>query len=259
MKEKTALITGATGGIGYEFCQLFAHDQINLVLVARNQEKLNQLSEQLKTDYGIKIYILALDLTKPDAVQSLYVKIMEKKLQIDFLINNAGIGNYGLFVDADFDDLTTMLNLNITALVQLTRKLLPDMIKQGKGRIVNVASLAAFQPGGPKEAAYFASKNFVLAFNRALAVELKHTSVTSTAFCPGPLKTDFAKQGGLESTRLYRYFSGNIRKQVGKAYKGMWKGKSVVVAGFINKILAFSGELPPRSIALSVNKFLLNK
>jgi short-subunit dehydrogenase len=98
-----------------------------------------------------------------------------------------------------------------------------------------------------------------LAFNRALVIELKGTSVTSTVFCPGPLKTGFAEQGGLASTRLYRYFSGDIHQQVAKAYQGMLKGKSTVVAGLINKILAFSGELPPRSIALSVNKFLLNK
>ncbi len=258
-KEKTALITGATGGIGYEFSQLFAKDQNNLLLVARNQQKLKKLSEQLQTDYGIKVYTIALDLTKPDAIQSLYLTIKEKDLSIDYLVNNAGIGNYGLFIDADFDDLTNMLTLNIIALMQLTRLLLPEMIKQGGGRILNVASIAAFQPGGPKEAVYFASKNFVLAFNRALAVELKGTSVTSTAFCPGPLKTGFAEQGGLGSTRLYRYFSGDIHKQVAKAYRGMLKGKSTVVAGLINKILAFSGELPPRSIALSVNKFLLNK
>jgi short-subunit dehydrogenase len=258
-KEKTALITGATGGIGYEFSQLFASDKINLVLVARNQEKLKQLSEQLQTDYGIKVYVIAVDLTKPAATQSLHQDIKEKGLTIDFLINNAGIGNYGLFVNADLNDLTNMLALNVIALVQLTRFFLPEMIQQGGGRIVNVASIAAFQPGGPKEAAYFASKSFVLAFNRALAVELKGTAVTSTAFCPGPLKTGFAEQGGLVTTRLYRYLAGDIHKQVAKAYQGMLKGKSIVVAGLINKILAFSGELPPRSIALSVNKFLLNK
>ena len=258
-KSKTALITGATGGIGYEFCQLFAHDQINLVLVARNRQKLDQLSKQLQTDFGIKTHIIALDLTKPNAVHSLYQIIKEKGLQIDYLINNAGVGNYGLFVDADYDDLTTMLTLNITALLQLPRLLLPEMIQQGSGRILNVASLAAFQPGGPREGAYFASKGFVLAFNRALSVELKHTPVTSTAFCPGPLKTGFAKEGGLASTRLYRYFSGDVHKQVRKAYRGMLKGKSTVVSGLINKILAFSGELPPRSIALSVNKFLLKQ
>lgn len=258
-KVKTALITGATGGIGYQFCQLFAQDKIDLVLIARNQEKLKKLSDQLQNNYGIKAQIITLDLSKLNAAQSLYQIIKEKELQIDFLVNNAGIGNYGLFVNANINDLTGMINLNITTLLQLTRLFLPDMIKQGSGRILNVASIAAFQPGGPKEAAYFASKSFVLAFNRALTVELIHTPITSTVFCPGPLKTGFAKQGGLASTRLYRYFSGDIQKQVGKAYQGMLKGKPIVVAGLINKILAFSGELPPRSIALSVNTFLLNK
>ena len=257
-KSKTALITGATGGIGSELCMCLARDQINLVLVARNRQKLQQLSEQLQSEFAIKAHIIAQDLANPNAAQKLYLKLQEQGLQIDFLINNAGIGYYGRFSDSDLDAVTNMLNLNITALVQLTRLLLPNMIRQGGGRILNVASLAAFQPGGPNAAVYYASKNFILAFNRALVVELRHTSVTSTAFCPGPLTTSFAKQGGFATTRLYRYFSGNVHKQVAKAYRGLLKGKSTVVSGLINKLLAFSGELPPRGIALAVNKFLLN-
>ena len=257
--SKTAIITGATGGIGYEFCRHFARDQINLVLVARNQQKLQQLSEQLQSEFSIKTHIIALDLAMPNAAQKLYQKLQNQGLRINFLINNAGVGYYGQFSESDFDAVTNMLNLNITALVQLTRLLLPDMIRQGSGRVLNVASLAAFQPGGPNAAVYYASKNFVLAFNRALVVELKHTLVSSTAFCPGPLTTSFAEQGGFAATRLYRYFSGNIHKQVAMAYRGLLKGKPGVVPGWVNKLLAFSGELPPRSIALSVNKFLLHR
>jgi short-subunit dehydrogenase len=218
-KSKIALITGATGGIGSELCRYLARDQINLVLVARNQQKLQQLSEQLQSEYGIKTHTMALDLAIPNAAQKLYQILQEQGLQIDFLINNAGVGYYGRFSDSDLDAVTDMLNLNITTLVQLTRLLLPNMIEQGVGRILNVASLAAFQPGGPNAAAYYASKSFVLAFNRAVVVELKHTSVTSTAFCPGPLSTAFAKQGGFAATHLYRYFSGNTSKHVAKAYQ----------------------------------------
>ena len=258
-KSKIALITGATGGIGSEFCRRFAGDQINLVLVARNQQKLQQLSEQLQSEYGIKIHTIVLDLAIPNAAQKLYQMLQEQGLQIDFLINNAGVGYYGRFSDSNLDAVTNMLNLNITTLVQLTRLLLPGMIQQGRGRILNVASLAAFQPGGPNAAAYYASKSFVLAFNRALVVELKHTPVTSTAFCPGPLSTAFAKQGDFAATRLYRYFSGNTSKQVAKAYQAFMKGKSTVVPGVVNKLLAIGGEFPPRSIALALNNFLLQK
>lgn len=257
--SKTALITGATGGIGSELCRCLARDQINLVLVARNQQKLQQLSEQLQSEYGIKTHTMALDLAIPNAAQKLYQMLQEQGLQIDFLINNAGVGYYGRFSDSDLDAVTNMLNLNITTLVQLTRLLLANMIEQGSGRILNVASLAAFQPGGPNAAAYYASKSFVLAFNRAVVVELKHTPVTSTAFCPGPLSTAFAKQGGFSATRLYRYFSGNTSKQVAKAYRAFMKGKSTVVPGVVNKLLAISGEFPPRCIALAINKFLLQK
>ena len=257
-ERKTALITGASGGIGYEFCSLFARDQVNLILVARNEQKLRQVSDQLQREFGIKTQIIALDLSKPDAAQVLYQMIKEKKLRIEYLINNAGVGYYGHFADSDLDAIKNMLNLNITMLVQLTRLVLPDMLEQGRGRILNVASLAGFQPGGPKAAVYYASKNFVLAFNRALVVELKHTPVTSTVFCPGPLTTAFAEQGGFSATRLYQYFSSEPHKQVAKAYQGLLKGKSTVVPGFVNKLLAIGGEVPPRAIALALNQFLLN-
>ena len=258
-QTKTALITGATGGIGYELCRLFARDRTNMVLVARNEQKLRQVSDQLQREFGIETHIIAMDLAMPEAAQVLCQMLKEQNKRIDFLINNAGAGYYGTFVDSDFEVVTNMLNLNITALVQLTRLLLPEMLQQGSGRILNVASLAAFQPGGPNAAVYYASKSFVLAFNRALAVELKHTPVTSTAFCPGPLNTAFAEQGGFAATRLYRYFSGDVGKQAAKAYRGLLKGKSTVVPGLVNKLLAISGEIPPRSIALTINNNLLQQ
>ncbi len=256
-QTKTALITGATGGIGYEFCKHFARDQTNLVMIARNQPELKRISEQLQAEFGIETLIIALDLTVPDAPQKIYQMMRDQGVQINYLINNAGVGFHGAFSDSNPNDINLMINLNITALVQLTRLFLPDMLQQGKGHILNVASLAAFQPGGPNAAVYYASKNFVLAFNRALVAELKGTPVYSTAFCPGPLKTGFSERGGFSATRLYRYFSTDTRKQVAKAYRKAMKGKSTVVPGLVNKILAFSGEFPPRSIALSVNKFLL--
>ena len=255
--QKTALITGASEGIGFEFCRLFARDQINLILVARNEQKLRKTSDRLEREFGIKTHIFALDLSVPDAAQVLYQMIKKARLRIDYLINNAGVGYYGQFSDSDLDAITSMLNLNITMLVRLTRLVVLDMLEQGSGRILNVASLAGFQPGGPKAAVYYASKNFVLAFNRALVVELKHTPVTTTAFCPGPVTTAFAEHGGFATTRLYQYFSSEPHQQVAKAYQGFLQGKSSVVPGLVNKLLAIGGEVPPRAIALALNKFLL--
>ncbi len=254
---KTALITGATGGIGYEFCKHFAKNQTNLVMIARNQAKLKRISDQLHAEFGIDTQIIALDLTEINAPQKIYQAIQHQGMHIDYLVNNAGVGFYGAFVDSEHNDLSLMMNLNMTALIQLTRLFLPDMLQQGHGHILNVASLAAFQPGGPNAAVYYASKNFVLAFNRALVSELKGSKVSCTVFCPGPLNTDFSERGGFSATRLYRYFSGDVQKQVATAYRKAMKGKSTVVPGLVNKILAFSGEFPPRNIALSVNKFLL--
>lgn len=254
---KTALITGATGGIGQAFCRLFAQDHINLVLLSRNREKLQQLRDNLQAEFGISVHLIILDLTRPDAAHSVLQQLKSQGLQIDYLVNNAGMGQYGLFQQADYQQLSKMLTLNIGILLQLTRLLLPEMLQRGGGKILNTASLVAFQPGGANAAAYYASKSFVLAFNRALTQELQSTPVTTMAFCPGPLNTDFARQGAFGATRLYRYFSGNLNQQVQSAYKAFFKGKSTCVPGWSNKLLALGGELPPRGIALEINRYLL--
>jgi len=256
---QTALITGATGSIGQALCRQFAADHINLVLVTRNLQKLERLSKQLEQEFDINIEVISLDLVDGNVVSELQSILQQRHLKIDYLINNAGMGFYSPLTHTKPDEIDNMINLNITALVQLTRFILPSMLAQGNGRILNVASLAALQPGGPNAAVYYASKNFVLAFNRALSLELEKTPVTCTAFCPGPLQTDFSTKGGFATTRLYRYFRGNVEKQVAIGYRGLFKGKRVVVPGLVNKLLAFGGEFPPRSIALLLNKFLLNK
>ena len=257
--KKTALVTGATGGIGHLLCRCFAQDNIDLVLVARDLQKLQQISTRLSDEFGIGIQIIRSDLAIPNAAQTVFQKLKDKDLRIDFLINNAGIGYYGAVAESDLNQAVEMINLNIATLVQLTQLLLPDMLQQGTGRILNVASLAGFQPGGPNAAVYYASKGFVLAFSRALTLELKHSPATCTVFCPSPLDTPFAMQGGFTATRLYRYFSDKPDQQVRKAYRAFLKGKPTVVPGFVNKLLAIGGEFPPRSIALALNNFLLQK
>ncbi len=257
-QTKTALITGASGAIGHEFCRHLAADQINLVLVGRSHSKLESLRRRLQDAFDIKVMVIIHDLAAADAAEQTYRQFQKLGVPVDYLINNAGIGFYGAFSNSTLADNTRMINLNITTLVQLTRLILPVMLKQGNGRILNVASLASFQPGGANAAVYYASKSFVLNFNRALTQELRNTPVTSTAFCPGPLTTSFSSTGGFDSTRLYRFFTGNIEKQVATAYHGLHKGRSVVVPGVVNKLLAIGGEIPPRAIALSLNTFLLN-
>ncbi|MGR8940587.1 MAG: SDR family NAD(P)-dependent oxidoreductase [Gammaproteobacteria bacterium] len=252
-----ALITGASSGIGYEFGKLFAKDQINTVLVARNETRLRQVGDELQRDYGISVVIAPLDLSQADAAEKLLQTIQQQDLSIDYLVNNAGIGFYGPFADSDPAANAGMINLNIAALVQLTRLFLPGMIKQGRGRILNVASLTAYQPGGPGAAVYYASKSFVLAPNRGLAVELKGSGVTTTALCPGAMRTAFETKGGFSRTRLYRFLASDPQSNAEAGYRAMHKGKPAVVPGWLSKILAIGGELPPRRFALWVNKILL--
>ncbi|HEY8097486.1 MAG TPA: SDR family oxidoreductase [Methylobacter sp.] len=256
---RTALITGASSGIGYELCKQFAQDHISVVMVARNESRLKEVGNELERDYGISVTLIPIDLSAPNAANQLHSKVQEKGLSIDYLVNNAGIGFYGPFCESDPNANLEMINLNVLALVQLTRLFLPAMIKQGHGRILNVASVAAYQPGGPGAAVYYASKTFVLSFNRGLSVELKGSGVTTTALCPGAMNTGFQIKGGFSQTRLYRYLTTDPKTNAKQGYCAMQRGKAAVVPGIISKLLAIAGELPPRRIALLTNKFLLGR
>lgn len=256
---RTALITGASSGLGYEFCKQFAQDNINIVLVARSESRLKEVGDELEHDYGITVTIIPIDLSIPEAAKQLHSRVQEKGLSIDYLVNNAGIGFHGQFFKSDANANLDMINLNILALVQLTHLFLPAMIERGHGCILNVASLAGYQPGGPGAAVYYATKSFVLSFNRSLSVELKSSGVTATALCPGAMDTGFHTKGGFSKTRLYRYLMSDAKTNAQQGYRAMQHGKAVVVPGGINKLLAMAGEFPPRQIALFVNKFLLNQ
>jgi len=256
---RTALITGASSGLGYELCKQFAQNNINIVLVARSESRLKEVGDELEQDYGIFVTLIPIDLSIAEAAKQLHDRVQEKGLLIDYLVNNAGIGFHGQFCESDSNANLNMINLNILALVQLTRLFLPAMIAKGQGRILNVASLAGYQPGGPGAAVYYATKNFVLSFNRSLSVELKGSGVTTTALCPGAMNTGFHIKGGFSQTRLYRYLMSDPKTNAKQGYRAMQQGKAVVVPGIINKLLAIAGELPPRQIALLVNKFLLKR
>jgi len=257
--QQTALVTGASSGIGLALCACFAEDGINLLMVARNKSHLDEAAERLRREYGITITTIATDLGSHDAAASLYDEVSSLGLKIDYLVNNAGIGDHGLFANSSSKTNQAMIDLNITALVQLTHLFIPPMIKAGAGRILNVASLAGYQPGGPHAALYYATKNFVLAFTRGLSLEHCNSGLSVTALCPGPTNTQFPSHHGFAETRLYRLFNGDPKQVARVGYRAMQRGKTIAIPGFINKLLAFGGELPPRRIALAINRWLLTK
>ena len=246
--NRTAVITGASSGIGLELAGLMAFDRIDLVLASRNREKLETIRDNLTKKYGIKVKIIQIDLSDEASPEKLFDEVKKSGLQIDYLINNAGFGDYGFFIDSDPDKLSRMIDLNIKTLTRLTRLFAPLMVLQGRGAIMNVASTAAFQPG-PLMAVYYATKAYVLSFSQALAKELEGSGVTVTALCPGATDTGFKSAANLEGSKL---FAG---KRIASAldvarygYKAMLKGKRIAVHGIINSLLVFSVRLMPSSL-----------
>ena len=244
--NKTALITGASGGIGYELARIHAESGGNLVLVARNKEKLDELKGELEEKHGITVYTIRKDLSLHGAAYEVYNKVNELNIEIDYLINNAGIGDVKHFAVTDWPKQERMINLNITTLTQLTRLFLPDMITRGSGKILNVASVASFVPG-PTMSVYFASKAFVLSFSEAVAEEVRGKGITVTALCPGPTESDFhtvAHDGNKTKDRKMP----TSREVAGYGYRAMLKGKVVAVPGPDNKILVALIWFLPRSL-----------
>ncbi len=198
---KTALITGASSGIGLELALIHATNGDNLVLVARNKQKLDELKLDLEKKYNISVLTIGKDLSLPQAPSEVYSETKAAGIHVDYLINNAGFGNHGMFAVTDWDFERKMINLNMTALTEFTKLYLPDMLAQKSGRIMNVASSAAFMPC-PGMAVYFATKAYVLSFSEALSNEVKSTGVTVTALCPGPTNTGFEKAASMGKSEL---------------------------------------------------------
>ena len=248
MTNQTALITGASGGIGYEFAKLLARDCGTLVLVARNRERLADVKKELEAAVQVTVITIATDLSKPDAVDEIFREIEGRKLAVDILINNAGFGEHGAFVETEWSREEKMIAVNITALTQMTKLFVKGMIGRKSGRIVNLASTASFQPG-PFMSVYYASKAYVLSFSEAIANELKGTGVTVTALCPGPTATGFALAARMENTRLFTFTKPASAAEVARyGYEAMMKGKTVAIHGVLNKILAFAVRTAPRKL-----------
>jgi len=247
---KTALITGATSGIGYEFAKLFARDRHDLVLVARSAADLARVAGEFRY-LEIKTATISSDLSKAGAAQEVFDAMRSQSQKIDFLVNNAGYALYGPFAQSDVVQDLANMQLNMVSLVWLTRLFLDEMIASREGRILNVASTAAFQPG-PLMALYYAGKAFVLSFSEALAFELKGSGVTVTALCPGPTATGFQDNAQMHSVRLVsgRLMEASAVAKIG--YDAMMAGKPVVISGFANQLMALGSKLAPRGIPIRV-------
>lgn len=243
-KTETALITGASSGIGRAIAEHCARDGNNLILVARREARLRELEEAWTTRYSIHVRVVPLDLSDPAAPDRLFETLRET--DVDILVNNAGFGSYGPFAESDLARQLEMVRVNVQALTHLTRLFLPAMVRHGHGRILNLASMASFEPG-PLMAVYYATKAYVLSFSEALSEELRGTGVTVTAFCPGPTATEFQSGAHLERSGLLRLALADLGPIAEAGYRAMMEGKTVAVPGILNKITTLLVRLAPRS------------
>jgi short-subunit dehydrogenase len=251
--RKTALITGASSGIGYELARIFAREGHDLVLVARNEEKLRALAAECQ---GVSARPLVKDLAQPTAPQEIFDELRQAGITVDVLVNNAGFGTYGPFVRSDLESQLDMIRVNVLALTHLSRLFLPGMILRDTGKLLNVASTAAFQPG-PLMAVYYATKAYVLSFSEALSNELRGTGVTVSALCPGPTTSDFQRRARMERSRLVSGRMMDARTVAEIGYQGLQKNRPIIIPGFGNKMLAFSVRLTPRGVVRRIVRRLM--
>jgi short-subunit dehydrogenase len=258
-RNQTALITGASGGIGYELAKLFAQDKYNLVLVARSGPKLVQFADELEREFGISARTVPLDLSLPEAPQELFDELQRAAIPVDVLVNNAGYGVFGEFAKVPLEESLGQIDLNITALTRLTRLFLGPMLERRSGKIMNVASTAAFQ-AGPLMSVYYATKAYVLLFSEGLANELKGTGVTVTCLCPGPTETGFQRRANMESSRLFARAGAMDAQTVARdGYRGLISGRTVVISGVRNWLVAESVRFAPRKVVTAISRWLVEK
>lgn len=244
--RKTALITGASKGIGRELAHLFAKDGYNLALVARSAKELDSLKVQLEEKYKVTVHTFFKDLSQPESAQALFDELKAVDIDIDYLVNNAGFGDYGSFAETEWDTYEKMISLNVTTLTHLCHLFIRDIKGRKPGRILNISSTAAFQPG-PMMAVYFASKAFVLNFSEAVGHELRKDNITVTTLCPGPTSTNFGEVSGMNASQLVKSVKIASSGEVAElGYKSMLKGKSTVIHGTQNKLAPFGIRFIPR-------------
>ncbi|MEH1767421.1 SDR family NAD(P)-dependent oxidoreductase [Nostoc sp.] len=250
--RKTAFITGAAGGIGYELACIFAVHNYNLVLVDRNGPKLVEIAVKFQKEFGIFVKTIVKDLSISTAPEEIFTELQLADINVDVLVNNAGFGIYGLFHETDLAAELEMLQVNLVCLTHLTKLFVKGMVKQGEGKILNVASAAAFQPG-PLMAVYFATKAYILSFSEAIANELEGTGVTVTVLCPGSTASAFHERTGMADSKLLkgkRMMDARTVAEVG--FRALMKGQTIVIPGLLNAILAKSVRFVPRNLVTKI-------
>ncbi len=260
----TALITGASSGIGLELARLFAKGGYNLVLVARNRPKLENLARELQVDYRVQVTVMLHDLCDPTTPRSIADMLDSQSVEIDVLVNNAGAQVYGQFMEANLQDQLALIQVNASVLVQLTHLLLPGMIRRGRGYILNLGSTGSFAPG-PLNSVYCATKAFVLSFSQAIGAELAGTGVSVTTLCPGPTDTAFITRHGMQDVRIFRHAMAPARvAEIG--YRAMLLKRPLVVAGFSNRLQVLSFHLMapflnliPPAWLMTIGKFFMGR
>ncbi len=252
--KNTALITGASNGIGLELAKVHASKGGDLVLVARNKSKLDSLKADLEKKFNISVYIIGKDLSASNSADEVFNETSSQNIQIDYLVNNAGFGDFGMFTETEWSKEFQMINLNITTLTRFTKLYLKDMVKRGSGKIMNVASTAAFQ-SGPTMAVYYATKAYVLSFSEAVNNEVSDKGVTVTTLCPGATESGFQVAAAMEESALVKGKKLPTSKEVAEyGYAAMIKGKTVAIHGFMNYMLANSVRLFPRKLIVKVTR-----
>jgi uncharacterized protein len=255
--RRTALVTGAAGGIGLELSRLLAADGYDLILVGRDRERLQRVGVDLRAQYRIAVQCESRDLSESRAGFRLWEDLDRAGTTIDILVNNAGTGLYGLLHEQDPNELDRMVQLNVAALTTLTRLVLPGMRQRRWGRILNLASIVAYMPGAPRMATYYATKAYVLSFSKGLAREVSGSGVSVTVLAPGPTETAFDDRAGANQDTLFKRLPKMTAAAVARSgYDGMKRQAMVVIPGLMTKALALAGELPPRRIALEINRLL---
>jgi hypothetical protein len=244
--RRSALVTGASAGIGLAFAERLARDQYDLVLVARNRERLEEIAKRLREERGIAVEVLAADLTQPEDLKRVEARVAEDAT-LDLLVNNAGFGTQGSFAELDVEREEAEVRLNVVALLRLTRAALPHMLLRGRGEIVNVSSMAGFYPG-PFLSTYGATKAFVTSFTESIAGEVRGTGVRVQALCPGFTRTEFQERASIDTSQIPGFAWMSAEAVVEASLAGLARGEVIVVPGGLNKAVVAGTALVPRGL-----------
>lgn len=256
--NKTALITGTTSGIGKAFAEKLAYEKYDLILVSRDEQKLSEQAKKLSGEFGVRVYIFAVDLLENGSVQKVYENIQKLNVSVQMVINNAGFNECGIFLETNLQKELEMIRLHVVCTTEMMKVFLPEMIKKGYGRILNVGSTGSFI-ACPYDAVYAATKAYILSVSKGINAELKGTGVSITALCPGSTKTEFARKAGIDKTLLFSIFVMSPDKVAGVGYRALIRGKASVIVGVYNKMQVFSSKILPSCVLNPLFKLMFKR